>query len=158
MLYGADLAKREIAQRRQAVIVEGYTDVMACHLAGVPTAVATCGTSFGDEHVKVLRRLIMDTDWSKGEIIFTFDGDTAGKRAALRAFETEEKFVTQTYVTVQADGLDPCDVRLAHGDAAVRDLIARRVPLYEFAIRSLLDEYDLDTAEGRIAALDAAAR
>jgi DNA primase len=158
VLYGADLAKREIAQRRQAVIVEGYTDVMACHLAGVPTAVATCGTSFGDEHIKVLRRLIMDTDWSKGEIIFTFDGDAAGKRAALRAFETEEKFVTQTYVTVQADGLDPCDVRLAHGDAAVRDLIARRVPLYEFAIRSLLDEYDLDTAEGRIAALDAAAR
>ncbi len=158
VLYGADLAKREIAQRRQAVIVEGYTDVMACHLAGVPTAVATCGTSFGDEHVKVLRRLIMDTDWSKGEIIFTFDGDTAGQRAALRAFEAEEKFVTQTYVTVQADGLDPCDVRRSHGDAAVRDLIARRVPLYEFAIRSLLDEYDLDTAEGRIAALDAAAR
>jgi DNA primase len=158
VLYGADLAKREIAQRRQAVIVEGYTDVMACHLAGVPTAVATCGTSFGDEHVKVLRRLIMDTDWSKGEIIFTFDGDAAGKRAALRAFEAEDKFVTQTYVTVQADGLDPCDVRLTHGDAAVRDLIARRVPLYEFAIRSLLDEYDLETAEGRIAALDAAAR
>src|SRR5579863_7021714 len=158
VLYGADLAKREIAQRRQAVIVEGYTDVMACHLAGVPTAVATCGTSFGEDHIKVLRRLIMDTDWSKGEIIFTFDGDAAGKRAALRAFETEEKFTTQTYVSVQADGLDPCDVRLAHGDAAVRDLIARRVPLYEFAIRSLLDEYDLDTAEGRIAALDAAAR
>jgi DNA primase len=158
VLYGADLAKREIAQRRQAVIVEGYTDVMACHLAGVPTAVATCGTSFGEEHVKVLRRLIMDTDWSKGEIIFTFDGDSAGKRAALRAFEAEEKFVTQTYVTVQADGLDPCDVRLAHGDTAVRDLIARRVPLYEFAIRSLLDEYDLDTAEGRIAALDGAAQ
>src|SRR5579863_2411950 len=158
VLYGADLAKREIAHRRQAVIVEGYTDVMACHLSGVPTAVATSGTSFGDEHIKVLRRLIMDTDWSKGEIIFTFDGDTAGKRAAQRAFEAEEKFVTQTYVTVQAEGLDPCDVRLAHGDAAVRDLIARRVPLYEFAIRSLLDEYNLDTAEGRIAALDAAAK
>ena len=158
VLYGADLAKREIAQRRQAVIVEGYTDVMACHLANVPTAVATCGTSFGEEHIKVLRRLIMDTDWSKGEIIFTFDGDAAGKRAALRAFEAEERFTTQTYVTVQADGLDPCDVRLAHGDAAVRDLIARRVPLYEFAIRSLLDEYDLDTAEGRIAALDGAAQ
>ena len=135
VLYGADLAKREIAQRRQAVIVEGYTDVMACHLANVPTAVATCGTSFGEEHIKVLRRLIMDTDWSEGEIIFTFDGDAAGKRAALRAFEAEEKFATQTYVTVQPDGLDPCDFRLAHGDAAVRDLIARRVPLYEFAIK-----------------------
>jgi DNA primase len=158
VLYGADLAKREIAHRRQAVIVEGYTDVMACHLAGVPTAVATCGTSFGEGHIKVLRRLIMDSDWSRGEIIFTFDGDEAGKRAARRAFEMEEKFVTQTYVTVQPDGLDPCDVRLAHGDTAVRDLIARRVPLYEFAIYSLVSEYDLETAEGKIAALDAAAR
>src|ERR1700722_10862067 len=158
VLYGADLAKREIAQRRQAVIVEGYTDVMACHLAGVPTAVATCGTSFGEDHIKVLRRLIMDTEGSVGEVIFTFDGDAAGKRAALRAFEAEEKFTTQTYVTIQADGLDPCDVRLAHGGAGGRDLIARRVPLYEFAIRSLLDEFDLDTSEGRIAALDGAAQ
>jgi len=157
VLYGADLAKREIARRRQAVIVEGYTDVMACHLAGVPTAVATCGTAFGEEHVKVLRRLIMDADWSKGEVIFTFDGDAAGQRAARRAFETEQKFVTQTYVAVQPDGLDPCELRMRHGDAAVRDLVARRVRLYEFAIRSLLGEYDLDTAEGRIAALDGVA-
>ena len=119
MLYGADLAKREIAQRRQAVIVEGYTDVMACHLAGVPTAVATCGTSFGEGHIKVLRRLLMDADKFRGEVIFTFDGDAAGQRAALRAFDLEEKFVTQTFVAVQPDGLDPCDLRLKHGDAAV---------------------------------------
>ena len=158
VLYGADLAKREIAQRRQAVIVEGYTDVMACHLAGVPTAVATCGTSFGEDHIKVLRRLIMDANWYMGEVIFTFDGDEAGKRAASRAFEMEAKFATQTYVTVQPDGLDPCDLRVQHGSAAVKDLIARRVPLYEFAIRRRLDDYDLDTAEGRLAALDAAAR
>jgi DNA primase len=157
VLYGADLAKREIARRRQAVVVEGYTDVMACHLAGVPTAVAACGTSFGEEHVKVLRRLIMDADWSRGEVIFTFDGDAAGQRAARRAFEMEQKFVTQTYVAVQPDGLDPCELRMRHGDAAVRDLIARRVRLYEFAIRSLLGEYDLDSAEGRIAALDGVA-
>jgi DNA primase len=154
VLYGADLAKREIAQRRQAVIVEGYTDVMACHLAGVPTAVATCGTSFGEDHVKVLRRLIMDNNWFMGELIFTFDGDEAGKRAASRAFEMESKFATQTYVAVQPDGLDPCDLRVQHGNAAVRDFIARRVPLYEFFIRRLLDQYDLDTAEGKIAALD----
>jgi len=157
VLYGADLAKREIAQRRQAVIVEGYTDVMACHLAGVPTAVATCGTSFGEEHIKVLRRLIMDTDGAAGEVIFTFDGDAAGQRAALRAFGLEEKFVTQTFVTVQPDGLDPCDVRLAHGDAAVRDLIARRVPLFEFAIKGVLAHHDLNTTEGQLAALDEAA-
>ena len=157
VLYGADLAKREIAQRRQAVIVEGYTDVMACHLAGVPTAVATSGTSFGEDHIKVLRRLIMDTDGAAGEVIFTFDGDVAGQRAAIRAFGMEEKFVTQTFVTVQPDGLDPCDVRLAHGDAAVRDLIARRVPLFEFAIKGVLGHHDLNTTEGQLAALDEAA-
>jgi DNA primase len=158
VLYGADLAKREIAQRRQAVVVEGYTDVMACHLAGVPTAVATSGTSFGDGHIKVLRRLLMDADWQRGEVIFTFDGDSAGRRASLRAFEMEERFVTQTFVSVQPDGLDPCDLRLKHGDAAVRDLVASRVPLYEFSIRNTLRDYDLGTAEGRLAALDAAAR
>src|SRR5579872_4628508 len=157
VLYGADLAKREIAQRRQAVIVEGYTDVMACHLAGVPTAVATCGTSFGEDHIKVLRRLIMDSDAFTGEVIFTFDGDAAGQRAAQRAFGMEEKFTTQTYVTVEPHGLDPCDLRLAHGDGAVRDLIARRVPLFEFAIKGVLGRHDLNTTEGQLAALDEAA-
>ena len=157
VLYGADLAKREIAQRRQAVIVEGYTDVMACHLAGVPTAVATCGTSFGEDHIKVLRRLIMDTDRGVGEVIFTFDGDAAGQRAALRAFDMEAKFVTQTYVTVQPDGLDPCDLRQQRGGAAVCDLIARRVPLFEFAIKGVLGHHDLNTTEGQLAALDEAA-
>jgi len=158
VLYGADLAKREIAHRRQAVIVEGYTDVMACHLSGVPTAVATSGTSFGDGHVKVLRRLLMDADQFLGEVVFTFDGDAAGQRAALRAFDLEERFVTQTFVAVQADGLDPCDLRCKHGPEAVRDLVARRVPVFEFAIRSELAKHNLDTNEGRIAALDAAAR
>ena len=157
VLYGADLAKREIVHRRQAVIVEGYTDVMACHLAGVPTAVATSGTSFGEGHIKILRRLLMDADWQLAEVIFTFDGDAAGQRAALRAFHLEDRFATQTFVAVQADGLDPCDLRLQQGDAAVRDLIARRLPVYEFAIRSEIAKHNLDTNEGRLAALDAAA-
>jgi DNA primase len=157
VLYGADLARREIAQLRQAVVVEGYTDVMACHLAGVGTAVATSGTSFGEGHIAILRRLLMDDSQFRGEVIFTFDGDAAGQRAALRAFSLEEKFVTQTFVAVQRDGLDPCDLRLQRGDAAVRDLVAQREPLFEFAIRSVLREHNLDTAEGRLAALDAAA-
>jgi DNA primase len=157
VLYGADLAKRDIAQRRQAVLVEGYTDVMACHLAGVTTAVATSGTSFGDGHITILRRLLMDESQFRGEVIFTFDGDAAGQRAALRAFSMEERFVTQTFVAIQPDGLDPCDLRVTRGDAAVRDLIAQRVPLFEFAIRSALHEHNLDTTEGKLAALDAAA-
>jgi DNA primase len=157
VLYGADLAKRDIAQRRQAVIVEGYTDVMACHLSGITTAVATSGTSFGEGHIKILRRLLLDSDKFRGEVIFTFDGDAAGQRAVERAARFDDEFVTRTFVALQPDGLDPCDLRLKHGDAAVRDLIARRVPLYEFEIRAELAKHDLETNEGRLAALDAAA-
>jgi DNA primase len=157
VLYGADLARREISQRRQAVIVEGYTDVMACHLAGIGTAVATSGTSFGEGHISILRRLLMDASQFRGEVIFTFDGDAAGRKAALRAFSLEEKFVTQTFVAVQPDGLDPCDLRISRGDPAVRDLVAQRVPLFEFAIKAALADHDLNTAEGRLAALDEAA-
>ena len=112
VLYGIDLARRDIARGSQAVVVEGYTDVMACHLAGVPTAVATCGTAFGDDHGRVLRRLLQDHDEFRGEVIFTFDGDAAGQKAALRAFEGDQKFAGQTYVAVEPDGLDPCDLRL----------------------------------------------
>ncbi|MBX5447749.1 MAG: DNA primase [Acidothermus cellulolyticus] len=154
VLYGIDLAKKDIARIRQAVIVEGYTDVMACHLAGVTTAVATCGTAFGEEHVRVLRRLLLDTSEFGGEVIFTFDADAAGRKAAMRAFESDQKFVAHTFIAVAPDGMDPCDLRLARGDAAVRDMIARRQPLFEFAIRSLLRDFNLDLPEGRVAALE----
>jgi DNA primase len=157
LLYGADLARRDIVHRYQVVIVEGYTDVMACHVAGVTTAVATCGTSFGADHVGVIRRLLWDSDAQRGEVIFTFDGDAAGQKAALRAFEHEERFVTQTFVAVEPSGLDPCDLRLAKGDAAVRELVASRVPLLEFALRGVITRHDLNSVEGRVAALDAAA-
>ena len=157
VLYGLDRAKKEIAKKRQAVIVEGYTDVMAAHLAGITTAVATCGTAFGDEHIRILRRLLMDDDAFRGEVIFTFDGDAAGQKAALRAFGDDQKFVTQTFVAVEPSGMDPCELRQHHGDVAVRDLIARRVPLFEFAIKSAIKQYDLTNADGRVSALNAAA-
>jgi DNA primase len=157
LLYGIDIAKRDIAKQGRAVIVEGYTDVMACHLAGVPTAVATCGTAFGGDHIGVLRRLLMDTDAYAGEIIFTFDGDAAGQKAALRAFEDDQRFVAQTFIAVSPDNMDPCELRLARGDVAVRDLIARREPLLAFALRSVMSRFDLDTAEGRVGALKATA-
>jgi len=157
VLYGLDVAKKEIAKKRQAVIVEGYTDVMAAQLAGITTAVATCGTAFGADHIRILRRLLMDDDAFRGEVIFTFDGDAAGQKAALRAFSEDQKFVTQTFVAVEPDGLDPCDLRQQKGDLALRDLIARRVPLFEFAIRSELAHHKLDAAEGRVNALNTAA-
>ena len=157
VLYGLDLAKREIAAKRQVVVVEGYTDVMAAHLAGITTAVATCGTAFGDDHIRILRNLLMDDDAFRGEVIFTFDGDAAGQKAALRAYDDDQKFVTQTFVAVEPNGMDPCELRQAHGDAALRDLIASRVPLFEFAIRTELKKHDLQTAEGRVNALSATA-
>ncbi|MFL6182583.1 MAG: DNA primase [Actinomycetes bacterium] len=157
VLYGIDLAKRAISQQRKAVIVEGYTDVMACHLAGVETAIATCGTAFGADHVKVLRRLLMDSDTFGGQVVFTFDGDAAGKKAAMRAFADDQRFVSQTFVAVEPNGLDPCELRQKEGDGAVVALVEKPVPLFEFAIRSALAEHNLEQPAGRVAALHAAA-
>jgi DNA primase len=161
VLYGLDLAKRDIARGRQVVVVEGYTDVMACHLAGVTTAVATCGTAFGVDHIKIVRRVIGDVDnadtTGTGEVIFTFDPDEAGQKAASRAFAEEQRFAAQTFVAVAPDGLDPCDLRLNKGDEAVRRLITTRKPMFEFMVRRVLATHDLETVEGRVAALRAAA-
>ncbi len=158
VLYGIDLARREIARESQAVIVEGYTDVMACHLSGIKTAVATCGTAFGDDHARVIRRLLQDHDEFRGEVIFTFDGDAAGQKAALRAFQGDQIFAGQTYVAIEAGGLDPCDLRLQKGEDAVRDLVASRTPLYRFVLANVVERHDLDRADGRIDALREGAR
>ncbi|MFD6530664.1 DNA primase [Streptomyces sp. NPDC060184] len=155
VLYGIDLAKKDIAKASRAVVVEGYTDVMACHLAGVTTAIATCGTAFGNDHIKILRRLLMDN--GSARVIFTFDGDAAGQKAALRAFEDDQKFAAETYIAIAPDNMDPCDLRLVKGDDAVRDLVEPRTPLFEFALRQIVARYDLETPAGRAAALDEAA-
>ncbi|WP_053384018.1 DNA primase [Leucobacter celer] len=155
VLYGLDLAKRGISRGKRAVVVEGYTDVMACHLAGIDTAVATCGTAFGKDHIAVLRRIMGDD--SAAEVVFTFDPDEAGQKAALRAFSEEKRFTAQTYVAVAPEGLDPCDLRLHRGDDAVRELFTRKVPLFEFALRQSIARFDLNSVEGRVSALRAAA-
>ncbi|MGJ9401724.1 DNA primase [Arthrobacter sp. KK5.5] len=156
VLYGVDLAKREITKNRQIVVVEGYTDVMACHLSGVGTAVATCGTAFGTDHIKIARRLLQD-DGTGGEVVFTFDGDAAGQKAALRAFEEDQRFTAQTYVSVEPSGADPCELRQRRGPEAVLELIASKRPLFEFAIKVGLKRFDLNTVEGRVQALRASA-
>ncbi|MDD9381365.1 DNA primase [Streptomyces sp. ZAF1911] len=155
VLYGIDLAKKEIAKTSRAVVVEGYTDVMACHMAGVTTAIATCGTAFGGDHIKILRRLLMDN--ATAEVIFTFDGDAAGQKAALRAFEDDQKFAAETSITIAPGGMDPCDLRLAKGDAAVADLVEARTPLFEFALKHIVARHNLENPAGRAAALEEAA-
>jgi DNA primase len=157
VLYGLDLARTSISKKSQAVVVEGYTDVMAAHLSGVDTAVASCGTAFGDDHARLLRRLMGNHDAFHGEVIFTFDGDEAGQAAAIKVFAGDQNFVTQTYVAIEPTGLDPCDLRLQRGEAAVRELVARRVPLYRFVMNNVLKQHDLDRADGRLAALRSAA-
>ena len=155
VLYGLDLARRDIGKDRRVVVVEGYTDVMACHLAGVTTAVATCGTAFGPDHITSIRRILGDQD-GRGEVIFTFDPDAAGQSAALRTFQFDDEFVAQPYVAAGPGGLDPCDLRVQRGDEAVRGMLEQRTPLFEFVIRQTIARHDLDTVEGRLAAIRAA--
>lgn len=157
VLYGIDLAKKEISKQQRVVVVEGYTDVMACHLAGITTAVATCGTAFGDEHIRIINRMLSAEKDNPAQVIFTFDPDAAGQKAAMRAFNDSHKFSAQTFVAVGPDGLDPCDLRSEKGDEAVRVMLDNKKPLFEFAIKQKIGKFDLTTIEGRVGAARAAA-
>ena len=157
VLYGIDLAKKEISKLQKVVVVEGYTDVMACHLAGVTTAVATCGTAFGDEHIRILNRMLSANVDNPAEVIFTFDPDEAGQKAAMRAFADADKFHANSFIAVGPDGLDPSDLRVQKGDEAVQLMIENKKPIYEFAIKQKLKNFDLSSVEGRVGAARAAA-
>jgi DNA primase len=152
VLYGIDLAKKDISKSQKVVVVEGYTDVMACHLAGVTTAVATCGTAFGDEHIRILNRMLSANVDSPAEVIFTFDPDEAGQKAAMRAFADADKFHANSFIAVGPDGLDPSDLRVQKGDEAVQLMIENKKPIYEFAIKQKLKNFDLSSVEGRVGA------
>lgn len=155
VLYGLDLAKKEVSRSHRVVVVEGYTDVMACHLAGVTSAIATCGTAFGSEHMRIVGRIV-GTE-SSGEVVFTFDPDAAGQKAAVRAFAEARTSTLQSYVAVGPEGLDPCDLRLNRGDGAVRSMIETKSPLFEFVIDQRIAGHDLASVEGRVSALASAA-
>lgn len=168
VLYGLDLAKPEISKTHAIVIVEGYTDVMACHIAGITNAVATCGTAFGAEHVKIVRRFISDNVLSgmqlrgtlKGgtaRVTFTFDGDSAGQKAAMHAFGLDNAFLMQAFVAVADNNMDPCDLRIAQGDEAIRALIRHATPIYDFTIRTVLAKFDTNYAPGQVGAVQAVA-
>lgn len=157
VLYGLDLARKSISKERQIVVVEGYTDVMACHLAGVETAVATCGTAFGEEHIKVINRILGSATDNPASVIFTFDPDAAGEKAALRVYGDTAKFNALTFVAVGPDGLDPSDLRQQRGDSAVREMVAAKKPLFEFVIRHRLSNFNLNDLDSRVAACRAAA-
>jgi DNA primase len=158
VLYGLDLAKKAIATERRAVVVEGYTDVMAAHLSGVGTAVATCGTAFATDHITMLRRILRDeAGRAPARVIFTFDGDAAGQKAAMKAFEQDQRWVAQSFVAVADGGQDPNDLWLSGGPEAVQALVEGARPMFEFAVRTTLAPYDLGLAAERVQAMRAVA-
>lgn len=152
VLYGLDLARKSIVKTRQIIVVEGYTDVMACHLAGFDNAVATCGTAFGEEHIRVINRLFGQTATEPASVVFTFDPDAAGQKAALRVYSDSHKFNALTFVAVGPDGLDPADLRQQRGDDAIAQLIQNKRPLFEFVIRHRVSKFDLSDLSARVAA------
>ncbi len=156
VLYGLDLARREIAQKRELVVVEGYTDVMACHLAGVKTAVATCGTAFGEDHIKLINRLLGQSV-EPASVIFTFDPDAAGEKAALKVYGDANKFNALTFVATGPNGLDPSDLRQQQGDDAILEMLKQKKPIFEFVIQHRIAQYSLTDVASRVAAARAAA-
>ena len=156
VLYGLDLARKEIIKRKEIIVVEGYTDVMACHLAGFPNAVATCGTAFGEDHIKLINRLFGTTE-DPASVVFTFDPDAAGEKAALRVYGDTSKFNALTFVASGPEGLDPSDLRQQRGDGAIGQMLEARKPLFEFVIRHRIGKFSLNDLDSRAAAARAAA-
>jgi DNA primase len=148
VLYNLHRARADMTRSGRAVVVEGYTDVIALAPAGVPTAVATCGTALSEDHYQLLSRFAT-------EVVLTFDADEAGARAAERAFAFDERFPVRTRVLVLPNGLDPADYVQKHGGEAFQELASRAVPLVEFMIERAMRGADLSSVEGRTAAVHA---
>ncbi len=149
LLYGLNWAKSEIVRKDTAVVVEGYTDVIAMHQAGMPVAVATCGTALGEEHLDLLRRF-------SERVVFAFDADEAGVGAALRGFDRSVPGDLDLRVAALPDGKDPADV-VADGEIErLRLAVEESQPLLKVRIESEVSKFNLDEPEGRGKAVRAA--
>ncbi len=152
LLYGLHWAKSEIARRDQALVVEGYTDVIALHMAGLPIAVATCGTALGEGHFDLLRRFC-------DRVVLAFDADTAGAGAAGRADDLAmpSDLSLDLRVAVMPDGRDPADV-VQDGDLdLLHKAIEDSAPLVQFRLDQVLSDFELEEVEGRARAVHAVA-
>jgi len=150
LLYGLNWSKSEIVRRGQSVVVEGYTDVIAMHIAGMPIAVATCGTALVEGHLDLLRRF-------SERVVLAFDADEAGAGAALRGFERSVPGDLDLRVATLPEGKDPADVVADGGTEALEEAIAVSVPLLSFRIENELGKYDLSEPEARTRAIRAVA-
>jgi DNA primase len=149
VLYNLNRAKSTVARSGEVFLVEGYTDVIAMARAGVPNAVATCGTALGEGHFRLASRFAQ-------RMVLAFDSDEAGARAAERAYAFLETFPVQPVVLILPEGLDPADFVRRHGGDALRELAGGSKPLIEYMIRRTVGRHDLSTVEGQTAAVAAA--
>ncbi|MEG0757286.1 MAG: DNA primase [Raoultibacter sp.] len=155
VLFGLDKAKTSMASTGVAVVVEGYTDVIALHEAGIQNAVATLGTALTTQHIRILSR------HAKSQIIYLFDGDEAGQRAADRALGFIDRTMTpgdgrmkiELAAVTLPDNLDPADFVEKRGVEALRDLLTAAEPLLKYGITRRVARYDLSSVEGRDSAL-----
>ena len=148
LLYGLHMAKADIVKADEAIICEGYTDVIGFFKAGLPRAVATCGTALTEDHVKLLRSFAR-------RVVLAFDADAAGQNAAARVYTWEKKYDLDVAVAVFPGGVDPAD--LAQSDPeALAVAIADAKPFLKFRLDRVLDSSPLDTPEHRARAAEAA--
>ena len=150
-LYAFDKAKEHIVAEACAIVSEGYTDVIACHEAGIQNVVATLGTALTEHHVKTLTRFAK-------RIIYLFDGDEAGQRAAERAIQFVEKESVDLRCVILPDNLDPMEFVSQRGADALRELLAQAQPLMDFVFGRLVEKADITTPGGRAKALEDACR
>ena len=140
-LYGLNWAKSDVVKVDQVIVCEGYTDVIGFHRAGVPRAVATCGTAFTEEHVRVLKRFA-------SKVVLAFDADAAGQGAAEKFYEWERKYKVEVSVARFPDGKDPGD--LASSDpAALAAAIDDAMPFLGFRVNRVVSQASLRSPEDR---------
>ena len=147
-LYALNWAKQGIIAQGEVVVCEGYTDVIGCFQAGVPWAVATCGTALGEEHFTLLRNFAK-------RIVLAYDADAAGQSATSRVYEWERKHEVDVVVADLPGGSDPGDLARSDPDALARAVKEAR-PFLQFRVDRMLGAGDLGTAEGRARAAEAA--
>lgn len=148
VLYGLNWAKGDVVAQGEVVVCEGYTDVMACHLAGAPRAVATCGTALTEDHVRLLKRFV-------SRVVLAYDADAAGQAAAERFYEWERRYDLEVAVAALPPGRDPADVWADDPELLLKALDGRR-PFLRFRLDRLLERADRSSAEGRARAANGA--
>ena len=147
LLYGLNWAKDAMVRDGEVIVCEGYTDVIGLHAAGLPQAVATCGTSLTEDHVKTMRRFC-------DRIVLAFDADTAGSAAAERIYQWESAHQLDVYVADLPPGADPDD--LARRDPQdLRERVSGAQPFLEYRVNRALGRGNMGTAEGRVRAAEA---